>query len=81
MNAPQELFNILFTLSGALGGWCLKVIWSTMSELQKSEKEMMDKVSRIEILVAGSYVKREDYQKTMERLFEKLDALHERTLK
>lgn len=78
MNASQELFNILFTLAGALGGWCLKVIWSTMNELQKSDKEMIDKMSRIEILVAGSYVKREDYQKTMERLFEKLDALHER---
>lgn len=75
MDASQELFNVVFSVAGVLIGWCLKVIWSTMSELRDSDKEMMEKMSRIEVLVAGSYVKREDYQKTMERLFERLDEL------
>ena len=75
MDASQELFNVIFSVVGVLMGWCLKVIWSTMSELRDSDKEMMEKMSRIEVLVAGSYVKREDYQKAMERLFERLDEL------
>lgn len=79
MDAGQELFNVVFSVAGVLMGWCLKVIWSTMSELRDSDKEMMEKMSRIEVLVAGSYVKREDYQKTMERLFERIDALTKRS--
>lgn len=75
MDASQELFNVIFSVAGVLMGWCLKVIWSTMSELRDSDKEILDKIARIEVLVAGSYVKREDYQKTMERLFERLDEL------
>ena len=78
MDTGQELFNVIFSVVGILMGWCLKVIWSTMSELRDSDKEMMEKMSRIEVLVAGSYVKREDYQKTMERLFERLDDLAQR---
>lgn len=79
MDAGQELFNVVFSVAGVLMGWCLKVIWSTMSELRDSDKEMMEKMSRIEVLVAGGYVKREDYQKTMERLFERIDALTKRS--
>lgn len=75
MNVGQELFNVIFSVACVLLGWCLKVIWSTMTDLQESDKQMMEKMSRIEVLVAGSYVKREDYQKTMERLFERLDEL------
>lgn len=78
MDAGQELFNVVFSVACVLAGWCLKILWSTMSDLQKSDKQILDKMSRIEVLVAGSYVKREDYQKTMERLFERLDTLSER---
>jgi len=57
----QELFNIVVGVAGALGGWWLKVMWETLKDLQTADKELMDKVSKIEILVAGAYVKREEF--------------------
>ena len=71
----QELFNIVVGVAGALGGWWLKVMWETLKDLQTADKELMDKVSKIEILVAGAYVKREEFDRALNRLFEKLDHI------
>ena len=71
----QDIYNIIVGVAGALGGWWLKVMWETLKELQQADKELVDKVSRIEVLVAGNYVKREDFDRTIERLFDKLDHI------
>jgi len=36
---------------------------------------LMDKVSKIEVLVAGAYVKRDEFDRALTRLFEKLDHI------
>lgn len=71
----QELFNIAVGVAGVLGGWWLKVMWETLKELQAADRELVDKVSRIEVLVAGNYVRKEDFDRTIERLFDKLDHI------
>ena len=71
----QELFNIAVGIAGVLGGWWLKVMWETLKELQAADKELVEKVGKIEVLVAGNYVRREDFDRTIERLFDKLDHI------
>lgn len=71
----QEIFNIVVGVAGFLGGWWLKVMWETLKDLQKADKELVDKVSRIEVLVAGDYVRKEDFDRVIERLFDKLDHI------
>lgn len=71
----QEIFNIAVGIAGALGGWWLKVMWETLKDLQTADRQLVDKVSKIEILVAGNYVKKEDFDRVIERLFDKLDHI------
>jgi len=71
----QEIFNIAIGLISTLGGWWLKVMWDSLKELQAADKDLVEKVSRIEILVAGNYVKREEFDRVVERLFVKLDNI------
>lgn len=71
----QEIFNIAVAIAGALGGWWLKVMWETLKDLQIADRQLVDKVSKIEILVAGNYVTKEDFDRTITRLFEKLDHI------
>ncbi len=71
----QEIYNIVLGLAGTLGGWWLKVMWDSLKELQSADRKMVDKVSRIEVLVAGNYVKREEFDRALERLFDKLDNI------
>jgi len=65
-------------ISGAfllLGGWFLRIMWDTLLNLQSQDRELADKVARIEVLVAGEYVKKEDFDRVIERLFDKLDHI------
>ncbi len=71
----QEIYNIVLGLAGTLGGWWLKVMWDSLKELQAADKDLVEKVSRIEVLVAGNYVKREEFDRVVERLFVKLDNI------
>ena len=71
----QELFNIAVGVSGALFGWWLKVMWESIKDLTAQDNILTDKVSKIEILVAGTYVKRDEFERVMNRLFTKLDHI------
>lgn len=71
----QALFNMIFTVCGALGGFVLKAVWDGLKELREADSSLADKVQKIEVLVAGQYIKREDFSKTITVLFEKLDKI------
>jgi len=71
----QEIYNIVLGLAGTLGGWWLKVMWDSLKELQSADKDLVEKVSRIEVLVAGNYVRREEFERALERIFVKLDNI------
>lgn len=71
----QTLFNIILGVAGVLGGWWMKVMWESLKDLQKADKELTAKVSSVEVLVAGDYVRRSDFDRTIERLFAKLDHI------
>ena len=77
MTEAQTLFNVVAGLSGALGGWWLKTVWEAGRDLQLADRSLTDKVAAIEILVAGRYVTREEYQRDMVALFAKLDHIAE----
>lgn len=71
----QELINWVLGAFGMLLGFIVKSIWDAVKDLQTSDKDLADKVSRIEVLVAGEYVKKDEFNSIMLRLFEKLDHI------
>ena len=74
-DAFQTMFNIAITLIGFLGGWVLNSLKASMEALQKADHELTIKVQSVEVLVAGSYVKRDDLDKLSSALFAKLDKI------
>ena len=71
----QTLINAVITLCGVLGGWVLKVIWDVVKELQVADKILVEKVNTIEILIAGSYITKLDFEKLSGAIFLKLDRI------
>ena len=71
----QSIFNMISGALLLLGGWFLRIMWDTLMNLQAQDRELADKVARIEVLVAGEYVKKEDFDRVIERLFDKLDHI------
>lgn len=78
MNADaQFIFNIVIGVAGALGGWWLKVVWDALKDLQEADKALVEKVSAIEVLVAGRYTTREEFDRNLNAVFIKLDRIYE----
>lgn len=74
----QFAFNIAVGLVGILGGYVLKSISSRLESLQKADDALTDKVQKIEVLVAGEYVKHTDLEKLSNALFAKLDKISDK---
>lgn len=74
----QTLFNIAGGLAGFLGGWWMKVLHESVRDLQEADKRLAEKVSGIEVLVAGNYVKRDDFDKSVQAIFHKLDRIEDK---
>ena len=74
----QIAFNISVALVGALGGYVLKSISSRLESLQKADESLTEKVQKIEVLVAGEYVKHTDLEKLSNALFAKLDKISDK---
>ena len=71
----QEIFNWVLGGLGMLLGFIVKAMWDAVKDLQASDKDLADKVSKIEVLVAGEYVKKDEFNAIMLRIFEKLDHI------
>ena len=74
----QTLFNYALALCGALSGWVLKVIWDAVKDLQAADKVLVEKVNTIEILIAGNYMSKQDFDKIAAAIFAKLDKIDDK---
>jgi len=74
----QTIINTAIALVGFLGGWILKVIWEAVKELQFADKVLVEKVNTIEILIAGNYMSKIDFDKIAVAIFAKLDKIEDK---
>ncbi len=73
----QIFFDVAVAVIGAMGGWILNTVWNSVKELQREDKELADKVAAIEVLVAGRYVTRDEFNNTLSQVFGKLDTIRD----
>lgn len=73
----QVLFDVAIGVIGVLGGWVLSTVWGAVKDLQEADKELADKVAAIEVLVAGRYITREEFNSTFNQVFERLDKIRD----
>lgn len=71
----QTMFNVAIGLISAMLGWWLNNVWTSLKELQTADKELAEKVASIEILVAGQYVTRDEFNNVLNQVFAKLDKI------
>lgn len=69
----QITFNLVITLSGALGGWMLKIIWDAIKDVKAEIRDMNKEMHQ-------DFVRREDFSDAVSRIetmcsriFDKLD--------
>ena len=69
----QQVFNMIITASGALGGWMLKVIWDAITDLKKDVKDLNQEIH-------ADFLRKDDYRDDineikgmLEKIFDKLE--------
>ena len=74
----QTIINWLLAGFGALIGFLLNAVWQTVKDLQTADKALVEKVGNIEVLVAGAYVKKDEFTQSINALFAKLDKIEDK---
>ena len=71
----QTLINVALGLLAFMGGWIMSNLQDSLKSLRTSDENLASKVQAIEVLVAGQYVKRDDFDRKIDALFAKLDSI------
>lgn len=50
-------------------------MWSEVEHLQSADRKITDRIAAIEVLVAGRYITRDEFQTSVHTLFTKLDRI------
>lgn len=74
----QQLFNIVIGVTGALGGWWMKAMWEGLKELQRTDGKLTQQVNNLQVLVAGQYMRRDEFDKMSQAIFTKLDRIEDK---
>ena len=74
----QQLFNIVVAAAGALSGWWMKAMWESVKDLQITDKTLTHEVAELKILVAGQYMRRDEFERTSQAIFQKLDRIEDK---
>jgi F0F1-type ATP synthase membrane subunit b/b' len=74
----QAIINWLLAGFGALIGFLLNAVWQAVKDLQEADKELASKVAEIEVLVAGAYVRKDEFTQSVNALFAKLDRIEDK---
>jgi len=56
----------------------MMAIYQNMKDLTTADKDLANKVASIEVLVAGDYVKKDDFHSTINAMFAKLDRIEDK---
>lgn len=74
----QSYLNWAFGIINLILGGLIKAMWDSYKDLKKADSSLADKVNSIEVLVAGTYVKREDFDRVANQIFSKLDKISDK---
>jgi hypothetical protein len=74
----QQLFNVLFALVGVFGGWWMKAMWEAINDLKRADLELSKQVGDLKVLVAGGYVRTEQFDSMSKAIFAKLDRIEDK---
>ncbi len=71
----QMFVNMIIAALLASISFILKVIWDGLRELQKADVELTGQIAMVRLMMADSYIKKEDFDRMANALFAKLDKI------
>jgi len=79
MDLDQTIINWVLGVCGAALGFLLRSLWEAVKDLQKADIQLARDVSKIREVVAGEYIKRDEFTHMCNAVFKRLDSLRDTT--
>jgi len=74
----QDIFNWAVALTGALGGWILKVIWDMLREMriemQARDTRIQDDLKKLDTKMHDDFVRRDDFKDAVKEIKDDMRA-------
>ena len=71
----QTIINWIIGIGGTVVGIFIKSMLDSIKDLQHADKSMSERAGSIEVLVAGTYVKRDEFMEFCRQVTAKLDDI------
>lgn len=78
MQIDQTTINITIGVVFSVVGWILKTLYGVLTDLQHADSRLAEKVQSIELLVAGQYIQKDEFERLSTALFAKLDKIDDK---
>lgn len=73
----QLVINILLALVSFFGGWFVKSLKDQINDIRSDHNSTKTRLQNVELLVAGQYVTRTEFEAKVNALFMKLDKIQD----
>ena len=74
----QTLFNLVMGVLGPLAMWQFVNLHKKIDRLTEEDRDLMMKVGALQVLVAGQYVTRTEFDAKVDAFFAKLDSIDDK---
>jgi hypothetical protein len=74
----QIVINWALAMISGLIGFFAHLSWMAIRDLQKAQSRLQTRVAEVEVLVAGDYLRKQEFEKFVDRVIAKLDAIDDK---
>lgn len=74
----QSTVNWVLGAFNMLWMFLLNLKWNAIKDLQNDDKVLHNKIAEVEVLVAGMYVRKTEFDASVTALFKKLDRIEDK---
>lgn len=74
----QSIINWILGAFNALMMFLINLKWNAIKDLQSDDKNLHQKIAEVEVLVAGMYVRKTEFDASVTALFKKLDRIEDK---
>lgn len=74
----QMAFNVALCVAGAVLSFMFKSLSNALKDLREADKNLAVKINNMEVVIAGEYLKRDEFKQFTDAVFKKLDRIEER---
>ena len=77
-NLDQTIVNWVLGGVGTVLGFLLNTVWQAVKDLQAADKQLTEELAQVKVLVAGDYVKKEEFNQNINAVFSMLRRIEDK---